>query len=90
LLPASRLNYASASFIAAATRLGWSAIVARGANVDSATNTSLALIAMYRLNPKWNLIYGAQTTTLDDAIEASPGGVDDTYTVGFVGAAWSF
>jgi hypothetical protein len=45
---------------------------------------------MYRLNPKWNPTYGAQTTTLDDAIDASPGGVDDTYTVGFVGAAWSF
>lgn len=61
-----------------------------GADVDSATNTSLALIGIYRLNPKWNLIYGVKSTSLDDEIEDSPIVEEDTYTVGFFGAAWKF
>lgn len=61
-----------------------------GADVDSATNTSLALIGIYRLNPKWNLIYGFKSTALDDEIEDSPIVEEDTYTVGFFGAAYSF
>jgi len=61
-----------------------------GADVDSATNTSLALIGIYNLNAEWSLIYGAQTTSLDEEIEDSPVGDDDTYTIGFFGAAWKF
>lgn len=57
---------------------------------DSATNTSLALVGMYRFTEDWSLLYGAKTTFLDDEIEDSPIGDEDTYTVGFIGAAWSF
>lgn len=61
-----------------------------GADVDAATNTSLALIGTYSLNKEWGLIYGAKTTTLDEEIEDSPIGDDDTYTIGFFGATWAF
>lgn len=60
------------------------------ADPDSATNTSVAVIGTYSLNPSWTLLYGLQTTTLDDEIEDSPIGDEDSYTVGFVGAGWSF
>jgi outer membrane scaffolding protein for murein synthesis (MipA/OmpV family) len=50
----------------------------------------VAVIGTYSLNPSWTLLYGLQTTTLDDEIEDSPIGDEDTYTVGFVGAGWSF
>lgn len=59
-------------------------------DTDSATNVSLAVIGTYRFNEKWSLLYGAKTTSLDDEIEDSPIGDEDTYTVGFVGATWSF
>lgn len=61
-----------------------------GADVDSATNTSLSLIGTTRLNPSWTLFYGAKTTTLDDEIDDSPIVEEDSYTVGFVGAGWNF
>jgi outer membrane scaffolding protein for murein synthesis (MipA/OmpV family) len=61
-----------------------------GADVDSATNTSLAVIGTYSLSKEWGLIYGAKTTSLDEEIEDSPIGDDDTYTVGFFGATWMF
>lgn len=57
---------------------------------DSASNTTLGLIGLYTLSKEWKLLFGATSTTLDDEIEDSPIGDDDTYTVGFVGAAWTF
>lgn len=60
------------------------------ADPDSATNTSLALIGIYNLNPEWKLLYGVQGTSLDDEIKDSPVGNEDSYNIGFVGAAWSF
>ncbi len=61
-----------------------------GADVDSATNVSLALIGTTRLNPSWTLFYGAQTTSLDDEIDDSIIVEEDSYTVAFVGAGWNF
>ncbi len=61
-----------------------------GADVDSATNTSLSLIGMTRLNPSWSVFYGATTTSLDDEIDDSIIVEEDTYTVAFVGAGWHF
>ncbi len=61
-----------------------------GADVDSATNTSLTLVGTTRLNPSWTVFYGARTTSLDDEIDDSPIVEEDTYTVGFVGAGWNF
>ncbi len=60
------------------------------ADVDEATNTSLALIGTTRLNPSWTLFYGAQTTELDSDIEKSIIVEEDSYTVAFVGAGWNF
>ena len=57
---------------------------------DSATNITLGVTAIQTLNPSWKLLYGVQTTSLDDEIDDSPVGRDDTYTVGFFGAAYSF
>jgi outer membrane scaffolding protein for murein synthesis (MipA/OmpV family) len=59
-------------------------------SVDSAFNTSLALIGTYMLNPEWSLIYGAQTTSFDDEIDDSPIVSEDTYTIAFFGATWLF
>ena len=59
-------------------------------DVDSASNTSLGLIGTYSLNPEWKLIYGLQSTMLDEEIEDSPIGDEDTYNIGFVGAGWAF
>ena len=59
-------------------------------NNDSATNLSLGLNAVQTLTPSWKLLYGVKTTALDDEIDDSPVGQDDTYTVISVGAAWSF
>lgn len=60
------------------------------ADVDEATNTSLALIGTTRLNPSWTLFYGAQTTELDSDIEKSIIVEEDNYTVAFIGAGWNF
>lgn len=57
---------------------------------DSATNVKLGVTVIQTLNPSWKLLYGVQTTSLDDEIDDSPIGQDDTYTVGFFGAAYSF
>jgi len=57
---------------------------------DSATNLSLGLSAVQTLTPSWKLLYGVKTTALDDEIDDSPIGQDDTYTVISFGAAWSF
>ena len=57
---------------------------------DSATNVTLGLTAIQTLNPSWKLLYGVQATSLDDEIDDSPVGQDDTYTVAFFGAAYSF
>jgi outer membrane scaffolding protein for murein synthesis (MipA/OmpV family) len=57
---------------------------------DSATNVSLGVTAIQTLNPSWKLLYGLKVTSLDDEIDDSPVGRDDTYTVGFFGAAYSF
>ncbi len=57
---------------------------------DSASNTTLGLIGIYTLSKEWKLFFGASSTTLDDEIEDSPIGDDDTYAVGFVGAGWTF
>jgi outer membrane scaffolding protein for murein synthesis (MipA/OmpV family) len=61
-----------------------------GADADSATNTSLALIGTYLINPEWTLFYGATTTALDDEIDDSIIVEEDTYTVAFIGAGWNF
>jgi outer membrane scaffolding protein for murein synthesis (MipA/OmpV family) len=57
---------------------------------DSATNISLGLNAIQTLNPNWKLLYGVKTTSLDDEIDDSPVGQDDTYTVVSFGGAYSF
>ena len=57
---------------------------------DSATNVSLGLNGIQTLSPSWKLLYGVKTTSLDDEIDDSPIGQDDTYTVVSFGAAWSF
>lgn len=59
-------------------------------DVDSASNTSLAVIGTYAMTPEWTLFYGAQSTSLDEEIEDSPIGDEDNYNVGFVGAGWNF
>jgi len=59
-------------------------------NNDSATNVTLGVTAIQTLNPSWKLLYGLQTTSLDDEIDDSPVGQDDSYTVAFFGAAYSF
>ncbi len=50
-------------------------------NNDSATNVTLGVTAIQTLNPSWKLLYGVQTTSLDDEIDDSPVGQDDSYTV---------
>jgi outer membrane scaffolding protein for murein synthesis (MipA/OmpV family) len=57
---------------------------------DSASNTTLGLIGIYTLSKEWKLFFGATSTTLDDEIEDSPIGDDDTYTTGFIVAGWTF
>jgi outer membrane scaffolding protein for murein synthesis (MipA/OmpV family) len=57
---------------------------------DSATNVSLGISAVQTLTPSWKLLYGVKTTSLDDEIDDSPIGQDDTYTVVNFGAAYSF
>lgn len=57
---------------------------------DSATNVTVGVTAIQTLNPKWKLLYGVQSTSLDDEIDDSPVGQDDTYTVLSFGAAYSF
>jgi len=57
---------------------------------DSATNVTVGVTAIQTLNPKWKLLYGVQSTSLDDEIDDSPVGQDDTYTVAFFGGAYSF
>ena len=57
---------------------------------DSATNISLGVNVVQTLTPSWKLLYGVKTTMLDDEIEDSPVGQDDTYTVVNFGAAYSF
>ena len=57
---------------------------------DSATNVSLGINAIQTLTPSWKLLYGVKTTSLDDEIDDSPVGQDDSYTVISFGAAWSF
>ena len=59
-------------------------------DVDSASNTSLAVIGTYSMGPEWKLLYGVQSTSLDDEIKDSPVGDEDNYNIGFVGAAWVF
>ena len=59
-------------------------------NNDSATNLSLGLNAIQTLTPSWKLLYAIKTTSLDDEIDDSPVGQDDSYTVISFGAAWSF
>ncbi len=58
--------------------------------VDSAINTSLTLIGTYSLSAEWKLLYGFKGTSLDKEIENSPVGNEDTYNIGFIGAAWAF
>jgi len=57
---------------------------------DSATNVTIGLSAVQTLNPSWKLLYGVKATSLDDEIEDSPIGQDDTYTVVSIGAAYAF
>ena len=57
---------------------------------DSATNVSVGLLGIQTLNPSWKLFYGVNVTSLDDEIDDSPVGQDDTYTVAFFGAGYSF
>ena len=57
---------------------------------DSATNVTIGLSAVQTLNPSWKLLYGVKATSLDDEIEDSPIGQDDTYTVVSFGAAYAF
>ena len=57
---------------------------------DSATNLSIGLNAIQTLTPSWKLLYAVKTTSLDDEIDDSPIGQDDSYTVISFGAAWSF
>ena len=59
-------------------------------NNDSATNVSLGITAIQTLNPSWKLLYGLKVTSLDDEIDDSPVGQDDTYTVAYFGAGYSF
>lgn len=57
---------------------------------DSATNVKVGISAIQTLNPNWNLLYGLESTALDDEIDDSPIGQDDTYTVLYFGGAYSF
>jgi len=57
---------------------------------DSATNVSLGINVVQTLTPSWKLLYGVKTTMLDDEIDDSPVGQDDTYTVVSFGGAYSF
>jgi outer membrane scaffolding protein for murein synthesis (MipA/OmpV family) len=57
---------------------------------DSATNVSLGVTAIQTLNPSWKLLYGLKVTSLDDEIDDSPVGQDDTYTLAYFGAGYSF
>jgi outer membrane scaffolding protein for murein synthesis (MipA/OmpV family) len=57
---------------------------------DSATNLFIGISAIQTLTPSWKLLYGVKTTSLDDEIDDSPIGQDDSYTVVSFGAAWSF
>jgi len=57
---------------------------------DSATNVSIGVSAVQTLYPSWKLLYGVKITSLDDEIDDSPVGQDDTYTVLNFGAAYSF
>jgi outer membrane scaffolding protein for murein synthesis (MipA/OmpV family) len=57
---------------------------------DSATNLSIGVSAVQTLYPSWKLLYGVKFTSLDDEIDDSPVGQDDTYTVVNFGAAYSF
>ena len=57
---------------------------------DSATNLSIGISAVQTLYPSWKLLYGVKFTSLDDEIDDSPVGQDDTYTVVNFGAAYSF
>ena len=57
---------------------------------DDATNVSIGLIGMHTLNPSWKLLYGAVAKSLDDEIDDSPIGQEDSYNTAFVGALWVF
>jgi outer membrane scaffolding protein for murein synthesis (MipA/OmpV family) len=57
---------------------------------DSATNAYIGISAVQTLFPSWKLLYGVKITALDDEIDDSPIGQDDTYTVVNFGAAYSF
>jgi outer membrane scaffolding protein for murein synthesis (MipA/OmpV family) len=57
---------------------------------DSATNLSLGLFAIQTLNEDWKLLYGVNSTLLDNEIEDSPVGDSSNYTIAFIGAAYSF
>jgi outer membrane scaffolding protein for murein synthesis (MipA/OmpV family) len=57
---------------------------------DSATNVYLGINAIQTLTPSWKLLYGVKSTMLDDEIEDSPVGQDDSYTVVSFGGAYSF
>jgi outer membrane scaffolding protein for murein synthesis (MipA/OmpV family) len=57
---------------------------------DSATNVFVGLNGIQTLTPSWKLLYGVKYTSLDDEIDDSPIGQDDSYTVVSFGAAWSF
>jgi outer membrane scaffolding protein for murein synthesis (MipA/OmpV family) len=57
---------------------------------DSATNVSIGVVAVQTLTPTWKLLYGLKATSLDDEIDDSPIGQDDTYTRAYFGGAYSF
>ena len=57
---------------------------------DSATNVSVGVTAVQTLNPSWKLLYGMKFTSLDDEIDDSPVGQDDTYALAYFGAGYSF
>jgi len=57
---------------------------------DSATNVKVGISAIQTLNPNWKLLYGLESTALDDEIDDSPVGQDHTYTVVYFGGAYSF
>ena len=55
-----------------------------------AADSGVGVNAIQTLSPSWKLLYGVKVTSLDDEIEDSPVGQDDTYTVVNFGAAYSF
>jgi len=57
---------------------------------DSATNLSLGVFAIQTLTEDWKLLYGVNSTMLDNEIEDSPVGDSSNYTIAFFGVAYSF